>query len=150
VLATRGTLTSSLFANTSRLYASGIQVLEKEGKGLVRIIESGKWREDATKELLKSLLEPMLSEGIDHLVLGCTHYPLLIPQLREFLPDSVKILDPGPAVARQTLAVLNSKNLAQTGKRSAVHKVFTTGDTELANQMLRWLGYSQQAQPLSF
>ncbi len=150
VLATRGTLASSLFANTSRLYTSGIQVLEREGRGLVRIIESGQWREDSTKELLKSLLEPMLSAGIDHLVLGCTHYPLLIPQLRELLPASVQILDPGPAVARQTLSVLTAKNLVQTGERSAFHKVVTTGDTELANQMLSWLGYSHQALPISF
>jgi glutamate racemase len=150
VLATRGTLASSLFANTSRLYASGIEVLEKEGRGLVRIIESGKWQEDSTRKLLKSLLDPMLSAGIDHLVLGCTHYPLLIPQLRELLPASVRILDPGPAVARQTRAVLASENLAQTGARAPVHQVFTTGSTELANQMLQWLGYSQVARPLTF
>ena len=150
VLATRGTLASSLFANTSRLYASVIEVLEQEGKGLVRIIESGKWREEATRANLKSLLEPMLKAGIDHLVLGCTHYPLLIPQLRELLPTTVKILDPGPAVARQTLAVLTSTNLAHKKERSSRHQVFTTGDTELANGILGWLGSPQEAQPLSF
>jgi glutamate racemase len=150
VLATRGTLSSSLFANTSRLYASGITVLEQEGKGLVRLIESGKWREDSTRKHLKSLLEPMLSAGIDHLVLGCTHYPLLIPQLREILPPSVKILDPGPAVARQTLSVLTSKTLAQQKERLSSHQVFTTGDTELTNRILGWLGSPQQAQTLSF
>lgn len=150
VLATRGTLSSSLFANTSRLYASGISVLEQEGKGLVRIIESGKWREAATKKHLESLLEPMLSAGIDHLVLGCTHYPLLIPQLREILPPSVKILDPGPAVARQTLSVLTSKDLARQKERSPRHQVVTTGDTKLTNRILGWLGAPEQAQPLSF
>jgi len=150
VLATRGTLASSLFANTSRLYASGIEVLEQEGKGLVRIIESGKWREASTRVHLKSLLEPMLAAGIDYLVLGCTHYPLLIPQLRELLPPSVEILDPGPAVARQALAVLTSKNLARNTERSSRHQVVTTGDTELTNRILGWLGYPQQARPLSF
>ena len=150
VLATRGTLGSSLFASTSRLYASGIQVLEQEGKGLVRIIESGKLKEPATLELLESLLEPMLEAGIDHLVLGCTHYPLLIPQLREILPDRVRILDPGPAVARQTREVLRSRGLLREGEEPARHRVFTTGDPALANQMLRWLGYPQNAQPLSF
>jgi glutamate racemase len=150
VLATRGTLSSSLFANTSRLYASGIEVLEQEGKGLVRIIESGKWREASTREHLKSLLEPMLEAGIDHLVLGCTHYPLLIPQLRELLPASVKILDPGPAVARQTLSVLTSENLAQNKERSTSHQVVTTGDPELTNKILGWLGYPRQAHALTF
>jgi len=149
VLATRGTLASSLFANTSRLYAGGIEVLEQEGKGLVRIIESGKWREASTRAHLESLLAPMLAAGIDHLVLGCTHYPLLIPQLRELLPASVKILDPGPAVARQTLAVLASKKLAQQRERLSRHLVFTTGDVELTNRILGSLGSPQVAQPLS-
>lgn len=149
VLATRGTLASSLFANTSRLYAGGIEVLEQEGKGLVRIIESGKWGETATKAHLKTLLAPMLAAGIDHLVLGCTHYPLLIPQLRELLPASVKILDPGPAVARQTLSVLASKKLVQDKERSSRHRVFTTGDVDLTNRILGYLGGAQVAQPLS-
>jgi glutamate racemase len=90
----------------------------------------------------------MLAAGIDHLVLGCTHYPLLIPHLRELLPASVKILDPGPAVARQTLAVLSSKGLAQDKQRHTHHQVVTTGDAELANRILGLLGSPQVAQPL--
>jgi len=150
VLATRGTLSSALFANTSRRYAGGIAVLEQEGKGLVRIIESGKWLEASTREHLESLLQPMLSAGIDHLVLGCTHYPLLIPQLRELLPPSVKILDPGPAVARQAQAVLTANNLSHKTQRTSHHRVFTTGDTELINRILGWLGSPEDAQPLTF
>lgn len=149
VLATRGTLSSSLFASTTRLHASGIEVLEQEGKGLVRIIESGKWREPMAVEHLKSLVDPMVSAGIDHLVLGCTHYPLLIPQLRELLPTSVTILDPGPAVARQTRAVLTSTGLDQNRKRTPEHQVFTTGDADLTNRILGWLGSPAEARPVS-
>ncbi len=149
VLATRGTLSSSLFANTTRLHASGIEVLEQEGKGLVRIIESGKWKEPEAMAHLKSLIDPMVSAGIDHLVLGCTHYPLLIPQLRELLPPSVRILDPGPAVARQTRAVLTSRGLDQNRERTAAHQIFTTGDPDLTNRILGWLGSPPVARAVS-
>ena len=58
--------------------------------------------------LLESYLEPMLKQNIDYLVLGCTHYPYLIPMLTKMLPDHVKIIDSGLAVAKQTQAVLTS------------------------------------------
>ena len=82
VLATRGTLSSSLFANTSKLHAAGIEVLEQEGRALVRMIESARLQDPETKEHLKGLLQPMVEAGIDHLVLGCTHYPLIKPRIQ--------------------------------------------------------------------
>lgn len=111
VLATKGTLSSSLFHSTSENHASGIRIIEREGTGLVRLIESGKAESETSKELLEIYLAPMLEAGIDHLVLGCTHYPYLIPVLKELLPKNVKIIDSGEAVARQTKAVLKENNL---------------------------------------
>jgi glutamate racemase len=150
VLATRGTLSSSLFANTSKLHAEGIEVLEQEGRGLVRLIESGKMEDPATRDHLSELLKPMLDAGIDHLVLGCTHYPLLTPLLEEVLPPEVQIVDCGPAVARQTRAVLEEWELLRKEGGTPSHKVVTTGDPALANAMLRRMGYPENAQPLSF
>lgn len=150
VLATRGTLSSSLFANTSKLHAEGIEVLEQEGRGLVRLIEAGKMEDPATKDHLRALLKPMVEAGIDHLVLGCTHYPLLTPLLEEVLPPDVQILDCGPAVARQTRAVLEEYELLRNAVGAAVHEVVTTGDPSLAVEMLRRMGYPENARPLSF
>ena len=150
VLATRGTLSSSLFANTSKLHAAGIEVLEQEGRGLVRLIESGKMEAPSTRDHLRELLKPMLDAGIDHLVLGCTHYPLLTPLLEEVLPPEVQIVDCGPAVARQTRAVLEDGDLLGKEPGSPSHKVVTTGDPALANDMLRRLGYPENARTLSF
>ena len=84
VLATKGTLASSLFNSTSKLHAEGIQVMEQEGKGLVELIEAGKAQSEETKTLLKTYLDPMLKSDIDCLVLGCTHYPYLIPVLKKY------------------------------------------------------------------
>lgn len=144
LLATRGTLSSALFANTSRLYAEGIELIEQEGRGLVRLIESGKMEEAETLNHLRTLLNPMLQAGIDHLVLGCTHYPLLMPYLKEILPDRVRIVDCGLAVARQTQAILEKENLLGHRGGAALHQVYTTGDVKVAGRMLRRLGYTEE------
>ena len=86
ILATKGTLSSELFYNTSQLYSNGIEVVEQEGEGIVQLIESGKINSEEMKVLLEIYLKPMLKANIDYLVLGCTHYPYLIPQLLKMLP----------------------------------------------------------------
>ncbi|MRI01578.1 glutamate racemase [Kriegella sp. EG-1] len=116
ILATKGTLSSSLFHSTAENHASGIKIIERVGTGLVRLIESGKVRSIETKTLLEEYLEPMISAGIDYLVLGCTHYPYLIPVLKEMLPEHVKIIDSGEAVALQTKAILENNKLLNLSK----------------------------------
>jgi len=111
VLATKGTLTSELFNKTSELYRSGIKVIEQVGDGLVELIESGDVNSDYLRSLLKTYLQPMIDDKIDYLVLGCTHYPYLIPVLLQLLPKHIKIIDSGEAVARQTKSILEKNNL---------------------------------------
>ena len=121
VLATKGTLSSELFHNSSKLHAQGIRVLEREGTGLVELIEAGKARSPMAKELLQGFLGPMLDQGMDCLVLGCTHYPYLLPLLHELLPEGFTIIDSGEAVARQTKAVLVANHaLRQDGTASHI------------------------------
>lgn len=114
VLATKGTLSSSLFHNTSKLFAEGITVLEQEGRGLVELIEAGKVQSEEMRAVLEEILQPMLAQRIDCLVLGCTHYPYLLPVLKELLPEDITIIDSGEAVARQTKAVLEKNALLRT------------------------------------
>lgn len=121
ILATRGTLSSSLFHSTSENHASGIKIIEQEGRGLVPLIERGEIDSEAVRALLETYLDPMLGEGIDYLVLGCTHYPYLIPTLREMLPETVQIIDSGEAVARQTKAILKSNGLLNRPDRSGTY-----------------------------
>jgi len=111
VLATKGTLNSRLFAQTSEKYTSNHKVIEVIGEGLVPLIEQGRLQEVQTKKLVQSYIEPMLEAGIDHLVLGCSHYPYLLELLRELLPDHIQIIDSGEAVARQTKQVLDQQQI---------------------------------------
>ena len=136
ILATKGTLSSELFSKTSSLHASGINIIEQEGEGIVQLIESGQLNSDEMKSLLKLYLKPMLDTNIDYLVLGCTHYPYLIPQLIDLLPKHVKIIDSGEAVARQTKTVLEKNKLLNTAFLNSKNDFFTNGNPEVMNQLL--------------
>lgn len=137
VLATKGTLSSSLFNSTSENHTSGIEILEQEGTGLVPLIEAGKIQSETTKKLLQKYLKPMLEEGIDHLVLGCTHYPYLIPTLMEILPENVKIIDSGEAVAKQTEAILDKHDLNNSLQESGRHQFFTNSNVIVLEVFLK-------------
>ncbi len=114
ILATKGTLSSDLFVKTSDLFARGIDVIEQNGEGIVELIESGQLDSQQMKDLLKQYLQPMLNVNIDYFVLGCTHYPYLIPQLLQLIPNHVRIIDSGEAVARQTKNILEQNNMLNT------------------------------------
>ena len=131
ILATKGTLSSTLFHSTSSLFAKGITIIEREGKGLVELIETGQMDSPKMRNLLSEYINPMLEENIDSLVLGCTHYPYLIPLLREVLPSNVRIIDSGEAVARQTHAVLEKEGLLSTENRSPRHCFYSNSDVSV-------------------
>ncbi len=136
VLATKGTLSSSLFHSTSENHAAGIQILEQEGTGLVPLIEQGEIQNHKTRELLLKYLNPMLEEGIDHLVLGCTHYPYLIPVLRQIIPENIKIIDSGEAVARQTKAILNAYGIENHAEENVEHLFYTNANVAILQSFL--------------
>lgn len=136
ILATKGTLSSQLFHKTSDLYANGIKVVEQVGEGIVPLIESGQLDSEEMKDLLQLYLDPMLKANIDYLVLGCTHYPYLIPMLTTLLPKEVKIIDSGLAVAKQTKAILSEQRLLNPNVKKPSVKLFSNGNVEVLNAIL--------------
>lgn len=136
ILATKGTLSSELFHKTTDLYRHGIQVIEQVGEGIVTLIEDGKTYSEDMKSLLRIYLKPMLEANIDYLVLGCTHYPYLIPLLVEMLPKHVKIIDSGQAVARQTKSILEQHHLLNTQTSSANNQFYTNGNVTILDAIL--------------
>lgn len=108
ILATKGTLSSELFNKAVEIYQD-TTIVEQVGFGLVKLIEDGQIHSPEMTQLLRSYLEPMIEANIDYLVLGCSHYPYLIPQIKKILPEHIKIIDSGEAVARQTQKVLKEK-----------------------------------------
>ncbi|MDH3699152.1 MAG: glutamate racemase, partial [Flavobacteriaceae bacterium] len=136
VLATKGTLASSLFHSTTSMHAAGVTIFEQEGTGLVERVEAGELEGPALERHLMGLVQPMVDEGIDQLVLGCTHYPFLIPSLKKILPDTVHIVDCSPAIARQTAAILLQNGLENTADVQPRHEFYTNGDVKLLSQFI--------------
>ncbi len=108
ILATKGTLSSELFNKAVKIYQD-TKIVEQVGYGLVELIENGEINSPEMTKLLHSYLQPMIDENIDYLVLGCSHYPYLIPQIRKIIPQHIQIIDSGEAVARQTHKILTEK-----------------------------------------
>lgn len=125
ILATKGTLNSELFEATSSLFKEQITIKETIGKGLVEFIENGEINSPQMTDLLESYLNPMLQDNVDCLVLGCTHYPYLIPEIRKIVGEKIQIIDSGLAVAKQTKAILAKNGLLNTNNSLGTHQLFT-------------------------
>ena len=136
ILATKGTLSSALFSKTSELFTSNITVIEQDGEGIVELIESGQVHSEAMISLLKIYLKPMIDAQIDYLVLGCTHYPYLLSLLIDLLPNNVKIIDSGEAVARQTKAVLEKYHLLNSETVLPKNEFYTNEHAEVMKFLL--------------
>jgi glutamate racemase len=136
ILATKGTLSSELFNNTSQKFTDGIIIIEQIGEGLVPLIESGNIDSVKMDNLLKKYLNPMLEKNIDHLVLGCSHYPFLIPQIRKIVGDKVTIIDSGEAVAKQTLSILKQHKLLNNNNMNPQHELYSNSDITTIKQIV--------------
>ncbi len=136
ILATKSTLKSELLYETSQRFAQGVDVVEKVGHGLVTLIESGKMHSDEMTVLLKKHVQPMLEKNIDHLVLGCTHYPFLTDQIQEIVGDKVRILDSGEAIARQTKVILEQEGLINLDSKENERLFYTNKDPQVMQKIL--------------
>lgn len=136
VLATKGTLSSNLFAKTSELIKHKINIIEVEGEGLVPLIEGGKIHSKETRALLKKYIHPLIEANIDYLVLGCSHYPYLIPEIKKITEDAVQIIDSGQAVAKQTKFILDKNNLLNTFNTKKYHHFYTNNQPDTLKSVL--------------
>ncbi len=121
VLATAGTFRSQRYASLMRRYASGVTLLQDPCIGLVEQIEAGKFQSPETEALLRRIVQPMLDQGADTFVLGCTHYPFISPLLQRIIGESRTIINPAPAVARQLSRVLQQKGLLSSTPSPSYH-----------------------------
>ena len=136
VLATAGTLKGSKYLTTKGLYEDNIRIAEHVGEGFVELVESGKLEGEEAEAVVSRSLLPLLEEGADTIVLGCTHYPFLEAAIRKVADKftsasglkAIHIINPAPAVARQTLKVMDEEGIAHSGSKdggpeAAAHNV---------------------------
>jgi glutamate racemase len=144
VLATEGTFNGKLYLETSKKYAFDVELHIKVGDKLVEIVEKDMVNDPKTENHLKELMFPLIQKNIDHLVLGCTHYPFLTESLKKILPSHITIIDPAPAVVKQTVKVL-SENKLLSENRTPYYEFFTSGnDQVLSNIIYRITGKTTQ------
>lgn len=137
VLATSGTLKSAQFAALLENYGQGVRVTTQSGHGLVECVERGELTEPATRELLWRYIRPLLADGADTLVLGCTHYPFLRPLIEELTAEKMAIIDTGAAVARQIRRRLEENGLCAAGHGSV--RFWSSGENAQAGKIMSLL-----------
>ena len=143
VLATPATFRTDRYASVVTRFASEVTVLTDTCRGLVSKIEAGRLQSDDTRQILTRALAPMLAQNADTVVLGCTHYPFVLPLIREITGPAVRVIDPAPAIARQAVRLAGLTDL-QAG--SGEVQLFTTGSSEQLAQTLPAL--SQEPYPI--
>lgn len=136
ILATKGTLSSALFYENVAKHPD-VTIIEQIGHGLVQLIENGDLDSKEMNELLESYLLPMIEKNIDYLVLGCSHYPYLIPQIKKIIPPSIKIIDSGEAVAKQTKKILEEQQLLNDSNNNASQIFYTNSNPEVLKKIVK-------------
>lgn len=136
VLATPATFQGALYASVIERFANGVTVLQDTCPGLVAQIEAGKLNEHETRRILKAALDPMLDQGIDTIVLGCTHYPFVIPLIQDITGPKVRVIDPAPAVARQIVRRLEASDQFNPDPIRKPPRYLTTGDPMQLQKLL--------------
>lgn len=135
ILATKGTLNSELFHKSVAMHPE-VNIIEQIGYELVQLIESGAIDTPEMLTLLESYLEPMVEQNIDHLVLGCSHYPYLIPKIKNLIPNHIKIIDSGEAVAKQTRRILKEKEMLNNSSEKSYQIFYTNSDATVLKTIL--------------
>lgn len=139
VLATAATFQTKMYASVVERFAQGVKILEDPCIGLVPQIEKGNLEGDETRRILESVLRPMLDQGIDTIVMGCTHYPFVIPLIQTITGPNVRVIDPAPAIARQVKRMLELNEILNPGDSIAPVRFITTSDAQQFSQLIRQL-----------
>ncbi len=139
VIATEATFQGELFASLLERYAGDVEVFTQVCPGLVEAVEGGALETPETEALLRECLAPLLQAEIDQLVLGCTHYPFLQPTIERIIEGRLSIIDPSPAVARQTGLVMARTRTRTDREHLGRHEFYTSGDPEGFASMVKRL-----------
>lgn len=129
IISTPATSKSKYLKNLVKTYAKNMRVVNVGCFGLENAVEKGELNSPNIKKLLAEYLSPIKKIGADAIVLGCTHYPFLKPQIKKVFGNNVQLVDSGKAIAKHTKNTL--KNLKKLGKSGGKTEYYTTGNPML-------------------
>ena len=138
VLATPATFQGALYASVVERFGVGVEFFQHTCPGLVGQIEKGELESNATRAILEDALLPMLEKNIDTVVLGCTHYPFVIPLIERIVGDAkrVRVIDPAPSVARQVKRLLEASGNLNQANESLRVQFYTSADPASMKSLL--------------
>lgn len=139
VLATPTTFSGDLYASVVERFAKNVVIFQDTCPGLVEQIERGKVHGSEPRQILEKALHPMLEKGIDTVVMGCTHYPFVIPLIQSITGPGVRIIDPAPAIARQAKRLLEHHHMLNSEPTPGEARYFTSGPIERFSKVLTLL-----------
>lgn len=140
VLATRATVESKALADVVERFAHGVEVIRQACPGLARLIDEGRFDGPELEEVLQGWIGPLLERGIDALVLGCTHYPLVRPAIERIAGPHVRVIEPSAAIARRLAQVLHQHGLAAPPGAQGGLACWTSGEPGRFGPVLEQLG----------
>jgi len=128
VLGTGGTLASARFSGLLVRYADGLEVVTRPCPELVELVETTRPGDPSRQPAVNTAVAPLLAAGADVLVLGCTHFPFLRPEIERAAGDRAVLIDTGPAVARHLAVTLAAGEGIERGGAWGTARFRTTGD----------------------
>jgi glutamate racemase len=150
VLATPATFQGELFASVVERFAHGVEIFEQTLPGIVEKVEKIELENPDTRAILSEALQPLLDQGIDTLVLACTHYPFVLPIIEEIVGPGIQVIDPAPAIARQTQRVWRQLFPGNQKSQSTHVRFYSTGDpgklVSTAQQLIQQDGIGVKAE----
>lgn len=138
VLATASTLSASKYLDNKDLYTDKVTVIDQVGKGFVELVESGRLDGPETEKIVRASIAPLVGQGADVIVLGCTHYPFLRKVIQKVAGPDVTVIDPAPAVARHLVSVMEDKGIIKNEARSesGTLSLFSSGPSDSLERLL--------------
>lgn len=133
VLATPATFQGELYNSVVERFAHDVEIFQDTCLGLVEQIEKGDFESKETHSILEHALSPMIENHIDTLVLGCTHYPFVIPQIKNIVGSNVNVIDPTSAIVRRVSRIISDNNLISINQNDKKIEIYTSGKIEDIN-----------------
>ncbi len=128
VLATPATLQGELYKTVVKKFSQGVKIYKNTCPGLVSQIEKGDLNSVGTKDILEKALLPVIKKGVDSVVLGCTHYPFVIPLIRKIVGKKINIIDPTSAIVKRVSDILKGNDFKNYNNKKGSLDIFTSGE----------------------
>jgi glutamate racemase len=130
IAATQATVNSRAYTNEIKRLDSKLEVYETACPSFVPLVEAGKLEEEETREAVSEYLQPLLDQGIDTLVLGCTHYPFLAKVINEFTGEGIEVIDPSCKTVEQVIDIFSRQDLFNKNNQINFRKFYVSGNDE--------------------